>query len=120
MHVSFNYKTYEESKIATIFSITGGVFNIFGRIIPVTFIAQLIKTIGGNSETLKYKYNPNKVDMGPILKEKYDNIEKVKKAANSNPKIEIDEDVIKLADATQKVYDLISLFISCEIKQIIK
>jgi hypothetical protein len=299
MHVSFNYKTYEESKIATIFSITGGVFNIFGKIIPVTFIVQLIKAIAennktgesnllsiiifsvilsivmfiigfifniiakkialkerekrlqlnceeiddliykkpelkkwfldnhpdyrllhrsdigyknvddintevddkkiefakkkkrllifyfcsfllvaiaialfqndngrkvnksesnyksseaknvssnngknsdaeydkkyqcyvefnndivdcynqsidlyfkskGNSEILKHKYNPNKVDMGPILKQKYDNIEKVKKAANSDPKIEIDEDVIKLADATQKVYDLIS------------
>ncbi|WP_017810465.1 hypothetical protein [Clostridium saccharoperbutylacetonicum] len=51
MHVSFNYKTYEESKIATTFSITGGVFNIFGKIIPVTFIVQLIKAIGENNKT---------------------------------------------------------------------
>ena len=61
----------------------------------------------GNSETLKHKYNPNEVDMGPILKQKYEVLEKVRKDANSDPKMEIDEDVIKLADATEKIYDLI-------------
>lgn len=61
----------------------------------------------GNSETVKHKYNPNEVDMGPILKQKYEVVDIVRKAANSDPKMEIDEDVIKLADATEKVYDLI-------------
>lgn len=61
----------------------------------------------GNSETVKHKYNPNQVDMAPILKQKYEVLEKVRKAANSDPKMEIDEDIIKLADATEKVYNLI-------------
>lgn len=45
--------------------------------------------------------------MAPILKQKYEVLEKVRKAANSDPKMEIDEDIIKLADATEKVYNLI-------------
>ena len=61
----------------------------------------------GNGETVKHKYNPNEVDMGPIIKLKYETLEKVRKAANSEPKMDIDEDVIKLADATEKIYDLI-------------
>lgn len=60
----------------------------------------------GMNETIQDKYNPDEVDMAPILSQKYDVLEEVRKTANSKPKMEIDEDVIKLADATEKVYDL--------------
>lgn len=61
----------------------------------------------GVNETIEDKYNPEKVDMAPIFSQKYDALEEARKTANSKPKMDIDEEVIKLVDATEKVYDLI-------------
>lgn len=60
----------------------------------------------GMNETIQDKYNPDEVDMAPIFSQKYDTLEEARKTANSKPKMDIDEDVIKLADSTEKVYDL--------------
>lgn len=41
MHIKFHYKSYKESKIATLVSIIGGTFNVIGKAIPVIIIIQL-------------------------------------------------------------------------------
>jgi hypothetical protein len=61
----------------------------------------------GMEEEIHDKREPEKVQMTPIIDAKYKTIDKVKEAVNKKPKMDIDQDADKLADATQKMYDLI-------------
>ncbi|MBN1052115.1 hypothetical protein DV092_08665 [Clostridium botulinum] len=45
MYIKFWYKSYKESRVATVISIIGGIFNASGKIVPIIFIIELVKSI---------------------------------------------------------------------------
>lgn len=61
----------------------------------------------GVNEQIKQSQDPNKLQMNPINDYNYKILEKVKKVSKEKPKMDVDDDANKLAEATEKVYNLI-------------
>lgn len=67
----------------------------------------------GIKEIIEDHREPEKVEINPMIKSNYELLEKVRAAINQKPKMDIDQDAIKLVDATEKVYDLINEIYYC-------
>jgi hypothetical protein len=67
----------------------------------------------GTKEIIEDRREPEKVQINPMIKSNYEQLEKVRAAINQKPKMDIDQDATKLADAAEKVYDLINEIYYC-------
>lgn len=61
----------------------------------------------GTNEKIHDSYEQDKVQITPINEGRYKELDKAREASKKNPKMDVDKDINKLVDATEKIYDLI-------------